>query len=54
MMIGEISFCDQIGFNIKTDETKRFILDMLQRKYGLKIITKHFVTLKNSKSLTPR
>jgi len=41
-MIGEISFCDQIGFNIKTDETKRFILDMLQRKYGLKIITKHF------------
>ena len=41
-MIGEISFCDQIGFNIKTDETKRFILDMIQRKYGLKIITKHF------------
>lgn len=42
MMIGEISFCDQIGFNIKTDETKKFILDMIQRKYGLKIITKHF------------
>jgi hypothetical protein len=41
-MIGEISFCDQIGFNIKTDETKRFILDTIQRKYGLKIITKHF------------
>jgi hypothetical protein len=41
-MIGEISFCDQIGFNIKTDETKRFILDMIQKKYGLKIITKHF------------
>lgn len=42
MMIGEISFCDQIGFNIKTDETKRYILDRLQQKYGLKIITKHF------------
>lgn len=42
MMIGEISFCDQIGFNIKTDETKRYILDNLQRRYGLKIITKHF------------
>lgn len=41
-MIGEISFCDQIGFNIKTDETKRFILDMIQKKYNLKIITKHF------------
>lgn len=42
MMIGEISFCDQVGFNIKTDETKRFILEMIQNKYGLKIITKHF------------
>lgn len=42
MMIGEISFCDQVGFNIKTDETKRYILDRLQQKYGLKIITKHF------------
>ena len=42
MMIGEISFCDQIGFNIKTDETKRFILDIIQQKYGVKIITKHF------------
>lgn len=42
MMIGEISFCDQIGFNIKTDETKRFILERIQSKYGLKIITRHF------------
>lgn len=41
-MIGELSFCDQVGFNIKTDETKRFILDRLFQKYGLKIITKHF------------
>lgn len=42
MMIGEISFCDQTGFNIKTDETKKYILDRLFRKYGLRIITKHF------------
>lgn len=42
MMIGEISFCDQTGFNIKTDETKKYILDRLLRKYGLRIITKHF------------
>ena len=41
-MIGEISFCDQVGYNIKTDETKRYILDMIQNKYNLKIITKHF------------
>lgn len=41
-MIGEISFCDQVGFNIKTDETKRYILERIQAKYGLKIITRHF------------
>lgn len=42
MMIGEISFCDYVGYNIKSDDTKRYILDCMQRKYGLKIITKHF------------
>ncbi len=40
--IGEISFCDKVAFNIKSDETKKFILDHLDSKYGLKIITKHF------------
>lgn len=42
MMIGEISFCDFVGYNIKSDDTKRYILECIQRKYGLKIITKHF------------
>jgi hypothetical protein len=42
MLIGEISFCEQIGFNIKTDETKKYILDRIHSRYGLKIITKHF------------
>lgn len=41
-MIGEISFCDKKGFNIKTDETKKYILERLESKYHLKIITKHF------------
>lgn len=40
--IGEISFCDKVAFNIKSDETKKYLLDHLDRKYGLKIITKHF------------
>jgi hypothetical protein len=42
MIIGEISFCDQVGFNIKSDETKKYILDRLYAKYKLRIITKHF------------
>ncbi len=40
--IGEISFCDKVAFNIKSDETKKYLLDHLDSKYGLKIITKHF------------
>lgn len=40
--IGEISFCDKVAFNIKSDDTKKFLLDHLENKYNLKIITKHF------------
>ena len=40
--IGEISFCDKVSFNIKSDETKKYLLDHLDSKYGLKIINKHF------------
>lgn len=42
VQIGEISFCDKIGFNIKSDETKKYILEQLEHNYNLKIITKHF------------
>lgn len=42
MRIGEISFCDKVGYNIRSDETKKFILDTVEKKYGLKIIAKHF------------
>ena len=41
MQIAEISFADQVAFNIKADDTKRYILDNLEKKYNLKIITKH-------------
>jgi hypothetical protein len=40
--IGEISFCDKVAFNIKSDETKKYILDRIDKQYNLKIITKHF------------
>lgn len=42
MITSEISFCENIAFNIKCDETKKFILDELEKKYNIKIITKHF------------
>lgn len=42
VQIGEISFCNKIAFNIKSDETKKYILNHLDNKYKLKIITKHF------------
>lgn len=42
VQIGEISFCDKVAFNIKSDDTKKFFLDQLEKKYRLKIITKHF------------
>lgn len=42
MHVGEISFCDKVAFNIKSEETKRFILDSLEKKYNLRIIHKHF------------
>lgn len=42
MHTGEISFCDKTAFNIKSDDTKKYILDRLERTYGIKIIQKHF------------
>lgn len=44
MNVSEISFCDRIGFNIKSDESKGTILSKLEQTYKLKIVTKHFET----------
>ena len=41
MHVSEISFCDRVGFNIKSDESKRYILNKLEQQYRLKIIAKH-------------
>ena len=42
MHVSEISFCDQIGFNIKNDDSKRSILQKLEEVYNLRIVAKHF------------
>ena len=42
MNVGEISFCNKIAYNIKSEDTKKFILDNLERKYKLRIIHKHY------------
>ena len=41
MQIAEISFADKVAYNIKADDTKRYILDNLEKRYNLKIISKH-------------
>lgn len=41
MHLGEISFCDRIGFNIKSDDIKKKILDELEAITGFKVIQKH-------------
>ena len=40
--IGEISFCDKTAFNIKSDDLKKQIMETIESKYNLRIITKHF------------
>lgn len=41
MHLGEISFCDRIGYNIKCDETKASILKRFEDMYGISIVRKH-------------
>ena len=42
MITAEISFCENIAFNIKCEDTKKAILDDLEQKYNIRIITRHF------------
>lgn len=51
MHVGEISFCDRVAYNIKSEETKKCILDHLNNKYGLKIVHKHFEKFTQDKSI---
>lgn len=42
MHLGEISFCDRVGFNIKSDDIKRKLLEQLEGTTGFKVIQKHY------------
>lgn len=42
MQTGNISFCDKIGMNIKSEDFKQIILTQLEDNYGLRILNKHF------------
>ena len=42
MRLGEISFCNKIGFNVKSDEFKKFVLDEIELNFKKKIIQKHY------------
>jgi hypothetical protein len=42
MNVSEISFCGCIGFNIKSDDTKKMILQKLEKTYGIKVVVKHY------------
>jgi hypothetical protein len=41
MHLGEISFCGKIGYNIKSDDFKKRLLDTLEEHMGFKVIQKH-------------
>ena len=41
MHAGEISFCDGVAYNIKSEDVKQAILKRLEAKYKLRIIHKH-------------
>jgi hypothetical protein len=51
MRIGDISFCDKIGYNIRSDETKKQILDKLEKKYGIRIIARHYDKFDQTRSV---
>ena len=40
--VGEISFCERVAFNIKSDDAKKRILDRIKSKYNLAIIARHY------------
>ena len=45
MHTGIISFCDRISFNVKSSDTKDIILNGLEKKYGIRILQKHWFAL---------
>jgi hypothetical protein len=51
MQVGNISFCDKVGFNINSDDVKKTILGDLEQSYGIRIIAKHYEKFDQERSL---
>jgi hypothetical protein len=51
MRVSAISFCNTTGYNIRSDESKKFILDRIEKRFGIKIIAKHYEKYCEPKSL---
>lgn len=45
MHTGIISFCDRVGYNIKSTDTKQGILNHIETKYNIRILQKQWVRL---------
>lgn len=41
MHLGQISLCDSVGYNIKSDEHKKRILEELDKTYSVRVIKRH-------------
>jgi len=52
MNVGEISFCNKVGFNINNNDVKKTILGDLESSYGIKIIARHYEKFDESRSIT--
>lgn len=51
MNVGEISFCDKVGFNINNNDVKKTILGDLETSYGIKIIARHYDRFTDERSI---
>lgn len=54
MQLGEISFCDKIGYNIKHDVYKETILQDLEANYGFKVVQRHHENFDQNSQATQR
>jgi hypothetical protein len=52
MHTGYISFCDQLGLNIKSHDVKESIVKDLQERFGVKIVQRHHDRLENASGLS--
>lgn len=43
MHLGNISFCDRLGYNIKSDDVKKKLLEELEARLEFKVIQKHYL-----------